>query len=301
MVMAVAGSTPSAIARQGLALSSLMHHLQVAFKTTGSSLRLGGQKLRRGAVVSFEAIGEFLEIAFQTIGTKMRRECLKLKQGAVATFQAFAEFIEKAFKTVGTKMRRGGLKLKRGAVATFKAIGKDAPATLAASKSTPSSSPMQSSSVAPVMSRLTTASSTTTTSSSSPSWSSLSLSTSSAPIVTKTTPAKKESQALSNVSIKTLMSVGGGGSIKKNKKDANNLTVVPEPSLLGSMFSKLMGGLLILSSGALVGYLWSDFREERRHESMRNQEFVETIEPPVTRRVTRSRRAVPITPEASRY
>lgn len=86
----------------------------------------------------------------------------------------------------------------------------------------------------------------------------------------------------------------------KRNDDDKSLEVVPEQSFLAGMFSSLMGGLFVLSTGALVGYLWSDWRDERQKATMRNDDFIDATEVDFGMRQLRNR-AVPITPELSRY
>jgi hypothetical protein len=86
--------------------------------------------------------------------------------------------------------------------------------------------------------------------------------------------------------------------------DANqqhHLDVIPGPSFLGGLFSKLMGGFLLLSGGALVGYFFNDWRDDRQRATMREFAVVEDNDHATTTVTFGEAVIVPITPENSRY
>ena len=83
----------------------------------------------------------------------------------------------------------------------------------------------------------------------------------------------------------------------RGRDESKSLEVVPEQPFLAGMFSSLMGGLFVLSTGALVGYLWSDWRDQRAE--VRGDDFIASDDEVPVRQLRN--RAVPITPDMSRY
>jgi hypothetical protein len=256
-----------------------MQQLQVAYKTAGRVLRQGGRKVQGGIASTIKGAGRFLSNAFSFT----KRQFRKVVAFLIISLMNALQFMH---------IRLHDLAHKKDLLA-------DAPASLSRSLSTTTTCP----SSPPVLSRFSSAPTTTTTTcddsvataSSTPTWISTTTSTqTNAPVVTQatTTPGKKKAQALSVQQLRTTSST-----MKKTIDKSLQAVEMPEPSLLGGLFNKLLGGLLVLSTGAIVGYFWSaDWREARLDAT--SQEFIDAD---VMGSINGDVAAVPITPEASRY
>ncbi|KAG7373421.1 hypothetical protein IV203_034145 [Nitzschia inconspicua] len=273
LTMILAISSPSAIAKRGVMISASMKQLQVAYKTMGGALRRGGQKVQQGVVATAKGVNRFLRHTLQLTKRQFRKALALL----IISLMNGLHFLHSQLHILAHK----------------KDLLADAPSsmTLTVSATCPSSPP--------VLSRLSSAPTTTcgapaATLSSTPTWmSTTSSSQINAPVVTQSTPGTKKAQALS---MKELSAVTSRS--KQSIDKSLRAVEAPQPSLLGGMLNKLLGGLLILSTGAIVGYFWStDWRDARLHAT--SQEFVDANNDVTS--INGNVAAVPISPEASRY
>jgi hypothetical protein len=270
LTMILKATTPSSIAQQGLMISASIQQLHIAYKTIGNTIRRSGRRAQRGIAETVKTVGGFLRNAV----TFIKRNCRKTIAWLIISLMNALYFFH------------GQLH----ALAHEKDLLSDAPAATALSTNCPSPSPL--------LSRISSASTTTceapltTPASSSPTWLSSSSFQSTAPVVAQSFPAKKKAQV---VSVQQLSS----NSRTSSDKNLQVVVGVPEPSLLGGLFNKLLGGLLILSTGAMVGYIWlTDWRDVRLHSN--SQEFMDVADTDTMGGI-HADLAIPITPEASRY
>jgi hypothetical protein len=272
LAMILTAQSPSGIVKQGVMMAAAVQQLHVAYKTMGNAFRRKGQQVQRGFVVTVQSIGAFLHNAVMFTKQQCRKAVALLMISLMNSLYFF----------------HGQLH----AFANKKDLFTDAPAS--ATLSTLSTSFCPSSS--PVLSRIspapTTACSDTLTTGSSPtrlSSSSPSFHQSTSPGVFQASPANKKAQVLS---------------VPSNDRSAfdRNIQVAldkPEPSVLGGLFNKMLGGLLILSTGAIVGYFWStDWRDSHLYTT--SQEFIDPADMDAMDSI-HVEMAIPISPEASRY
>jgi hypothetical protein len=272
----------------------------------GSSLKKGGDQLKTG-ICQF---GEQIHALAQTVTRKTKKALAVTFRNLKWSIRTALKFLHKQWRTILTTTLIFTLntlqflqtKIQNVVESKHLLDGETSKEPVPSPPNLRSPTP---SSSAPTKSTTATTS-TTSTLSSSPTWlSSSSSSKSNTPSIsagvgtTTTTTTKKKKHKKHPTSLSTK---GKKNQVvtfpRESRSDKGDVeTAVVGTSFLGSMFSRLLSGLLVLGGGALVGYyLSSDWREERmRHQ---DTEFVAVIiDDETAATMTATPNIVPITPE----
>jgi hypothetical protein len=269
LTMILTPSSPSGIVQQGVMIAASVQHLHVAYKTIGNTIRRRGRQAKRGFVTTLQNVGGFLRHA---VGFT-KRQCHK----AVAFL-----FISLMNASYSYHSQLHTLTRKKDSFA-------DPPASVTLSRVS-----------SPLLSRISSPSATTC---SSP----LTITTSSGPTLlassstsVRSTVSREVTRIVTKEKAQTMLTQQVPTNSRMTLDKSVEVVVdVPGPSVLGGLFNKLLGGLIILSTGAIMGYFWSiEWRDVCLHAA--SQEFMDAADADAMGRI-HANVAIPITPEASRY